>query len=406
MPNVILFDNEVRDQLLPFTWLKPMGELRVGILTIREKWERMLGYPVSFLTQEYLSGKYTTTYSEVNILIDGSVMPTPELVGLIRQMTMNEALLLGDELIAAMLSGEQVASMVKDEDFGELRVFPVEEKILLRLSKAYDIFRLNDRALELDFALLTHNRVSAPLSATNRVVGPADRVFLEEGARVECSVLNTERGPVYIGKDSLVMEGCLIRGGFAMGEHSVLKMGAKIYGATTLGPYCKVGGEVNNVVFQGYSNKGHEGYLGNSVIGEWCNIGADTNASNLKNTYDEVRVWNYAEQRFSPSGLQFCGLLMGDHSKCGINTMFNTGTVVGVSANIFGAGFPRQFIPSFSWGGAQGISTFQVEKAMDAINRVMERRNLALSVQERLILLHVFEETAQYRPWDKKKSAS
>lgn len=400
--NVILFDNEIREQLLPLTYLKPVCELRLGVLTIREKWERTLNCPVSVLTQEYLTEKYVTAYGPRNILINSSVLPTPTLVKLIRQMTMNEAFVMGDELIAAKLSGEQVERMIRDEEIGdELRVFPLEGEELLKINRVYDLFRLNKQALENDFELLTRNRVSAELSATNRVIGPRERIFLEPGASVECSTFNLNDGPVYIGKDALVMEGCLVRGGLAMGEGSVLKMGAKIYGPTTLGEYCKVGGEVNNVVFQSYSNKSHEGYLGNSVIGEWCNIGADTNASNLKNTYEEVRLWNYVEQRFAPTGLQFCGLIMGDHSKCGINTMFNTGTVVGICANIFGTGFPRQFIPSFAWGGPQGFTTFRAEKAFDAIERVMDRRGQSLSVQDRLILLRVFEDTARYRSWEK-----
>lgn len=401
MSNVILFDNETREHLLPLTYLKPIGELRVGILTIREKWEQHLGFPVSFLTQDYLSEKFPMAYGPENILINASVLPTPSLLKLIQQMTLNEAFLLGEELIAAKLSGEQVERMVRDEDFGELRGFPLEETDLLKINRVYDLFRLNGAAMELDFELLTRDRQSAPLSSTNQVLGARERIFLEEGASVECSVLNVQNGPIYVGKDAQIMEGCLIRGGLAMGEGAVLKMGAKIYGPTTLGPYCKVGGEVNNVVFQSHANKGHEGYLGNSVIGEWCNIGADTNASNLKNTYEEVRLWNYVEQRFAPTGLQFCGLILGDHSKCGINTMFNTGTVVGICANIFGTGYPRQFIPSFAWGGAQGFTTFKADKAFDTIERVMARRHQELSIQDRLILLRVFEDTAQYRTWDK-----
>jgi UDP-N-acetylglucosamine diphosphorylase/glucosamine-1-phosphate N-acetyltransferase len=249
--------------------------------------------------------------------------------------------------------------------------------------------------------LITAGRKSAPLSGSNQLIGPADRLFIEKGAEVECAILNTKNGPIYIGRNALVMEGAMIRGAFAMGEDSVLKMGAKIYGATTLGPGCKVGGEVNNSVFQANSNKGHDGYLGNSVLGEWCNIGADTNCSNLKNTYEEVKLWNYPAGRFVGTGLQFCGLILADHVKVGINTMFNTGTVVGVAANVFGTGFPRNFIPSFSWGGPQGYSTYRTTKAFAMMERVLERRQQELSVQDRLILLRVFEDTAKYRDWDK-----
>ena len=402
MRQVILFDNEIREHLLPLTYLRPVGALRIGILTIQEKWQRHLGLPVSFLTQDYLAEKYEMDYGEENYLINGSVLPTPKLIGLIRQMDVNEAFLLDGELIAAKLSGEQINQMVNDEDFGELSGYDLQAEDILKLNRTYDLFHLNDQALRLDFELLTKGRKSAPLSSTNTLIGPADQIFIEEGARVECSTFNTQTGPVYIGKDALVMEGCLIRGPLAVGPESVLKMGAKIYGATTMGPGCKLGGEVNNVVMQGNSSKGHEGYLGNSAIGEWCNIGADANSSNLKNTYEEVRLWNYPAERFEPTGHQFCGLILGDHSKVGINTMFNTGTVVGICANIFGPGFPRNFVPSFAWGGSHGFSTFRSGKAFDMMERVMSRRNRNLSVQDRLILLRVFEETAKFRRWETK----
>ncbi len=401
MTQVILFDNEVRDHLLPLTYLRPVGALRIGILTIQEKWQRHLGLPVSYLTQDYLAEKYEIDYGEENYLINGSVLPTPKLIGLIRQMEVNEAYLIGGELIAAKLSGTQINQMVNDEDFGDLSGVELRAEDIFKINRTHDIFSRNDEALRLDFELLTKGRSSAPLSSTNTLIGPADQLFIEEGARIECATLNTHAGPIYIGKDTLIMEGCLVRGPFAMGEESVLKMGAKIYGATTMGPACKLGGEVKNVVLQANSSKGHEGYLGDAVIGEWCNIGADSNNSNLKNTYEEVRLWNYPEERFVPTGLQFCGLVLGDHSKVGINTMFNTGTVVGICANIFGPGFPRNFVPSFAWGGASGFSTFRTGKAFDMMERVLARRKKELSVQDRLILLRVFEETAKYRRWEK-----
>jgi UDP-N-acetylglucosamine diphosphorylase/glucosamine-1-phosphate N-acetyltransferase len=252
--------------------------------------------------------------------------------------------------------------------------------------------------------LVTEGRTSAPLSKTNQIVGDSTQIFLEHGAVVECSILNTKNGPIYIGKNAEIMEGCIVRGGLALCDNSVLKMGAKIYGATTIGPYSKVGGEVNNVVILGCSNKGHEGYLGNSVIGEWCNIGADTNTSNLKNNYDTVKLWDYTTDTFAKTGLQFLGLIMGDHSKCAINTMFNTGTVVGVSANIFGAGFPRNFVPSFSWGGPAGFETYPFSKAADTANRVLGRRNLSLSQQDFDILKFIFDYSTRYRTWEKEAS--
>lgn len=402
MAHLILFDNETRDHLLPLTYTRPVGALRVGILTINEKWERVMACPVSFLTQDYLSEKFEMDYGEENYLVNGSLLPTPQMVRLIKQLDYSEAILLDGELLATKLRGEQIEQLIKDEDFGELSGYEAKNTDILKLRGVYDIFHLNQAALEADFALLTEGRTSAPLSDTNRLVGPADQLFIEKGATVECAILNTQNGPIYIGRNALIMEGSMIRGAFAMGEGAVLKMGAKIYGATTLGPGCKVGGEVNNVVFQANANKGHDGYLGNSVIGQWCNIGADTNCSNLKNTYEEIKLWNYLEERFVKTGLQFCGLIMGDHTKVGINTMFNTGTVVGVAANIFGDGFPRNFIPSFAWGGASGYSTYRTSKAFEMMERVLERRGVDLTVQDRLILLRVYEDTAKYRRWEKK----
>ncbi len=400
MVNIILFENASRDQLLPFTFTRPICELRVGILTIREKWARRLGGEVSYITQDYLAGKYPVQTGEENYIINGAVMPSDQLCTLIGQMEYNEALLQGDELIAAKLDREQMQRLVEDDEFDQLRGFDLHDTHYLKIDRLWDLFTHNAEALADDFRLLTAGRSSQPLSDSNRLVGPADRLFLEEGARVEGCVLNTEAGPVYIGRNAQVLEGCLIRGGFALGEGAVLKMGAKIYGPTTIGALCKVGGEVKHSLIQDHSNKSHDGYLGNSVIGSWCNLGADTNCSNMKNTYAEVKVWSYSENDYSPTGLQFCGLFMGDYSSCGINTMFNTGTVVGVGANIFGGGFPSRFLPSFSWGGAGGLQTYRPEKAFEAFERACRLKGKDFEVEERLIVLRVFEETAKYRIWE------
>lgn len=400
MAHLILFEDETRDNLLPLTFTRPVAELRIGILTIKEKWERWLGWPVSYITEDYLAEKYPIDYGKENYLVNASALPSSQLCRLIRQMDFNEALLQGDQLIAAKLDERQLERLVQDKDIEHLQSTDLDDTEYLKINGPWDLFRLNDQALRDDFELVTRGRTSQPLSDTNRVIGNGP-VFLEEGASVECAILNTQNGPIYIGKNAEIMEGCMIRGGFSLGEGAVVKMGAKIYGATTIGPYCKVGGEVNNSVLLANSNKSHDGYLGNSVLGEWCNLGADTNNSNLKNTYEEVKLWNYPAQRFVPTGLQFCGLIMGDHSKCGINTMFNTGTVVGVCANIFGDGFPRNYIPSFSWGGVHGFQTYRTEKAFDMIERVMERRQLPFTIQDRLIMLRIFEDTAQYRNWEK-----
>ncbi|MEN0003102.1 MAG: GlmU family protein [Bacteroidota bacterium] len=400
MANIILFDNEVRDRLLPLTFLRPVCEVRVGILTIREKWEQWLGWPVSYITQDYLAEKFPIDYGNENYLINGSALPSDQLCRLIQQMDTNEALLDGDELIVAKLNEEQFELLINDEDFGELKGIDLAGTSFMKINYSWDIFRLNGQAIQEDFQLLTKGRKSAKLSATNTVLGKHP-IFLEEGAQVECSILNASDGPIYIGKNATIMEGCMVRGSFALCEHAVLKMGAKVYSNTTLGPWSKAGGELNNVVFFGYSNKGHDGFLGNSVLAEWCNLGADTNNSNLKNNYTPVKLWSYPEQRFVKTGLQFCGLIMGDHAKSGINTMFNTGTVVGVAANMFGAGFPRNYIPSFAWGGASGFSTFRTEKAFEMMEAMMARRDVDFSVQDRLIMLRVFEDTAQYRRWEK-----
>ncbi len=400
MANIILFDSEVREKLLPLTYTRPVGEIRVGILTIREKWEKTMKAKVAYITQDYLAEKYAIDYGNENYIINGSAMPSPQLCQLIRQMEYGEAFLLGEELIAAKMDERQFERLIHDQDIGELKGIDLEDTEFLKINHLWDIFQLNGAALEADFEMITKGRESAPISETNQVLG-RENVFVEPGAKIECSVINATTGPVYIGKNSEIMEGCLIRGSFAMGEGSVLKMGAKVYGATTLGPSCKIGGEVNNSVLQGFANKGHDGYLGNSVLGEWCNLGAGTCISNLKNNYEEVKLWNYALGRFEKTSTQFCGVIMGDHSKTAINTILNTGTVIGVSTNIFGPGFPRNFIPSFAWGGNHGFSTYATDKAFATMERVMERRKKEFSIGDRLIMLRLFEDTAEHRRWEK-----
>ncbi len=388
--NYILFDGTVRNALLPFTFTRPVAEIRVGILTIREKWEKFLGFTTTTITEEYLSEKYPMVELEENILINASFLPNEALVEMVKNLKPNEAIFQKEEIIAFYSLESQ-----EDPDFSKYRVIEYEGDIL-RIEHTWDIFSKNGKAMEADFKILTEGRKSAPISKTNTVFNP-NNIFLEEGAKVECSILNANDGPIYIGKDAEVMEGCIIRGGFALGEHAVVKMGAKIYGPTTAGPHCRIGGEVNNSVLFSYSNKGHDGFLGNAVLGEWCNIGADSNNSNLKNNYEPVRLWSYETEGFAKTGLQFCGLMMGDHSKCGINTMFNTGTVIGVSANIFGSGFPRNFVPSYSWGGASGFTTYLPKKAFETARIMMERRGVEFDEIEADILNHVFEETKKWR---------
>jgi UDP-N-acetylglucosamine diphosphorylase/glucosamine-1-phosphate N-acetyltransferase len=387
--NYILFDGEHRDALLPFTYTRPVAEIRIGILTIREKWELFLGSTTTTVTEDYLSEKYPMVEMEQNIMINASYTPNEALVHQIKNLKENQAVYDGDIMVAFFSLEDQ------EIDLNTFKTVKLKGTIL-KVETTWDIFSKNGEALEADFKLLTANRISAPIPEQT-VAFNSDAIFIEDGAELPLCVLNATNGPIYIGKNTEIMEGSMVRGPFALCEGSTLKMGTKIYGPTTVGPYSKVGGEVNNSVFFGYSNKGHDGFLGNSVIGEWCNLGAGTNNSNLKNNYAEVRLWSYETENFAKTGLQFCGLMMGDHSKCGINTMFNTGTVVGVSANIFGSGFPRNFIPSFSWGGAKGFSTYRTTKAFEVAVEVMKRRDFEFSIQESAILEHVFEASSAYR---------
>jgi UDP-N-acetylglucosamine diphosphorylase/glucosamine-1-phosphate N-acetyltransferase len=300
--------------------------------------------------------------------------------------------------VAIRLDRNSVTALTTGDDFGELEAFVLEELTPKQVNRPAHLFGLAGEEIRRDFATLTEGRTSQPLSATNTLIGDSQDLFIEEGAEIEAAVLNVKTGPIYIGKNAKVLEGAMLRGPISLGEDSILKMGAKVYGPTSFGPQCKAGGEINNVSFQGNSNKGHDGFLGNAAIGQWCNIGADTNASNLKNDYSEIKVWSYPEGRFAKTGLTFHGLVMGDHSKAGINTMFNTGTVIGVSANVFGEGFPRNFIPSFSWGGSNGFQTYRTDKATATAERVMARRDRKLSDADRAMLQAVFEETQKYRP--------
>uniref|UniRef100_UPI003D32A204 GlmU family protein n=1 Tax=Polaribacter marinivivus TaxID=1524260 RepID=UPI003D32A204 len=388
--NYILFDGDFRNALLPFTYTKPVADLRIGILTIREKWEKYLGLTTTTITEDYLEEKYPMVEMPENIMINASFCPNDGLVEMVKNLSEKEAIFKGEDVIAFYTTDTQ--EEVNFEDYKQVEF----TEDVLQIKNTWDIFSLNDKAIEQDFNLITKNRKSQPIPAGVNTVNQ-ENIFLEEGAKLTFCTLNASTGPIYIGKDAEIMEGCIVRGALAMCDNSVLKLGAKIYGATTIGPHSKVGGEVNNSVLMGYSNKGHDGFLGNSVLGEWCNLGADTNNSNLKNNYAEVRLWDYNTGRFAKTGLQFCGLMMGDHSKCGINTMFNTGTVVGVSANIFGSGFPRNFIPSFSWGGASGFTEYKTNKVFEVANEVMKRRKISFDNIEKRILENVYELTKQYR---------
>lgn len=386
--NYILFDDKNRSRLLPLVFTRPVADIRIGILTISEKWEFFLDKKTSTSTEEYLSKKYPLKITADNIFINGAVLPTAELITEINQLQTRQAIFQADTLVAVRLDAESVNHFLESADTFVVVNYSAP---LTVIENSWDIFSKNAVAIEDDFKQITKGRKSEEVSSTNFILGDKSKIFIEKGASVEFAFLNTNEGSIYIGKDAMVMEGCKIRGPFALCDHSTLKMDAKIYEGTTIGPHCKVGGEVQNSVFFGYSNKGHDGYLGNAVVGEWCNFGADTNNSNLKNTYDIVRIWSYQAKKFVSTGLQFCGLIMGDHSKTGINTMFNTGTVVGVSCNLFGSGYQRNFIPSFSWGGPHGMLRFNLKKAHEVNQAVMSRRGIEFDKTEQEILNYLYE---------------
>lgn len=385
--NLVIFDNPVIwENLLPLSFTRPVCEVRTGAYTIREKWERRLEKNASWITQDYLQKKYPFKQETDNLFIAGHVLPRNQLVKAVRELAVGEALVKGNDIIA--FHGAEFNP--DNPNITNTREYTDEVETI---SHPWDVFLKAGNEMSMDIDLISFHSKHADES--NTVLG--NQLYLHPDAEVRASVINTETGPVIIDKNAEVMEGCMLRGPLYVGEHAVIKMGAKIYGATTLGPYSKVGGEVTNSVILGYSNKGHDGFLGNSVLGEWCNLGADTNTSNLKNNYSEVRVWSYRHWKFVETGLQFCGLIMGDHSKSGINTMFNTGTVVGVSANVFGGEFPPKIIPSFSWGGAAGLEEFKMQKAVEVASKMMERRNITFDDTEHAIFRTVLEKSWQYR---------
>ena len=404
--HVLLFDDPaIRPHLLPFTFTRPVGALRCGILTIAEKWQRHLAAPtVGYLTQPYLQAKFPVCADGVvtgpALVINGAVCPDAVLVKQVLALQPGQGLYRDELLVAAHLADASlVAELVQD---GLQEEKQVSEPVTV-IDRPWQLFLRNGVEIRRDFALITKGRTSQPVGDAHTIVYGAENIFIEEGVKIRAAILNAEDGPIYLGKNSQVHEGAIIKGPLALCEGSHINSGAKMRGDNTVGPFSKVGGEVGNSILLGYANKGHDGYLGNSVIGEWCNLGADTNTSNLKNNYAPVKIWSHVEKRFVNTGQTFCGLMMGDHSKCGINTMFNTGTVVGVGANVFGAGYPRNFIPSFSWGGPAGFETFQLPKVNEVAERVMARRSLPYDAVEQGIMKTVFAATEADRVWDKAK---
>ena len=375
-------DKNIIKDFFPLTFTRPSAELRAGILTFSERWQRLLGITrVDYLTADYLQGKYpyTGVSEEVTLSIYANFLPTSRLLEQLRSLEVGESI---------TYQGRTLAFVGKSITLSSIPPIEWEEPLVL-FEKPTDLFTYNDKAIDFDFKLLTQGRTSAPLSPTNGFLGDKADLFIEEGAKVEFATLNCQKGKIYIGKDAEVMEGSHLRGPIVLCEHATVNMGAKLYGATTIGPYSKVGGEISNSVIWGYSNKGHDGFLGNSVLGQWCNLGADTNVSNLKNTYNTIQLWDYQKGGYSSSGLQFCGVLMGDHSKTAINTQINSGTTIGVFANLFSAGFPSKYIPNFAWGAS--ADKYRLDEAFAVAERVMARRGIAFDEKEQDILQWLFD---------------
>ncbi len=391
---VLLFDDAVlRQQLLPFTFTRPVADLRVGIMTIHDKWGHYLPADFGFATSSYLSSRFPAI--QASFWINGAVCPDTSLAEAIQLLSPGQGIYMDDVLVAAHAPGTDW----RPEDSGLERIAYPHSVVLI--DRPWKIFQLNAAELQKDFDLLTKDRESAPITDKHTVVYGRENLFLEEGVSIRAAIIDAEKGPVYLGKNSTVMEGAIIKGSLALMEGATVSIGAKLRGDSTVGPYCKVGGELSNTVMHSYSNKGHDGFLGNAVVGQWCNLGADTNCSNMKNNYSPVKVFDHHTGSFTDTGGTFCGLLMGDHSKTGISTMLNTGTVVGVSANIFGTGFPRQFIPSFAWGGAAGFSTFKIDKVFETAEAMMSRREVIMNDEDKAILQQIYQDTAQHRVWEK-----
>lgn len=391
--NLIFFEEKpLRAQLLPFTFTRTIADIRIGILTIREKWENRFQTHSSSITEGYLSEKFPLQINDTsNFLINSSIIPTEHYFRLVQHLPLNTILKQQNQIIAAHLSKEATEYFVQHQDVQEAQVLETDVE-LMKLENVWQIFSLSDACTRLDFQMITEGRVSEEIAQSNTIIGNSSDIFIEKGAKVEASILNAQTGPIYVAANAEIMEGSLIRGPFSLGEHAQLKMGSKIYGSVNIGPHCKVAGEITNSVIFGYSNKSHDGFLGNSVLGEWCNLGADTNTSNLKNNYSPVAIWSYAHNRMENTGLQFCGLMMGDHSKCGINTMFNTGTVVGVGANIALGEFPPKYIPSFTWMTEKETVSYEFDKFIETAKIVYQRRGLLLSDSDIKLLQSIFKD--------------
>ncbi|MGB3588110.1 MAG: putative sugar nucleotidyl transferase [Tunicatimonas sp.] len=393
--------------LKPFTLTRPVATLRVGICTLSEKWKMHLSEHIdhggsSYLTVPYLQAKYPLTIEENNLVLNPAVCPDASLVRIIKQLAPRTMLCQGDCFIAAHIPGDDLQSLISDN----IQLNDLPDQLskyhstsyadpIVEIKHVWDIFQQNGSQIEADYTHLTRNRSSATITDIHTRTYGDSQIFIEEGVNSKAAIINAEGGPVYLGKNTTIHENAVIKGPFAMLEGAHVNLGAKVREATTIGPYSKIGGEVKNIVVQANSSKGHEGFMGNSVIGEWCNFGADTNTSNLKNNYQSIKMWDYQARGLKDSEQTFCGLMMGDHSKCGINTMFNTGTTVGVFANLFGGGFLPKFIPSFSWGGSESLVEFRFDKAVEVLERVLSRRNQVPEAEDLAILKYIWQHRAQ-----------
>jgi len=404
--NIILFDSSARENLFPLTLVRPVADLRIGILTIREKWELLTNKRTSTLTVDYLREKYFMLTDELNLFVDSSIIPTHTIVKECVNLKNGEAVSLNGKIVACTLSRKEVIihEQVLLYDFISTdspfihTVKELETATPRFITQLCDIFICNAEEIIADFKLVTQGRRSCALNEGNRLIGNAEHLFIEEDSMIETAIINVKEGPVYVGKGSKILESAIIKGPVSIGTGTVIELGAKIYGGTTIGTCCKVGGEINNVVFQGFSNKAHDGYLGNAVIGEWCNIGAGSNFSNLKNNYSSIKQWHYPTQKFCDTALQFCGIVMGDYTKCSIGSTFNTGTVTGIGCNLFGEGFHRQFVPSFSYGGKHsGYTRNKLEKIIETVEIVCKRRGILFSDEEKKIIIHLYEQIEKER---------
>ena len=384
---IVLFEDHLWSRFLPLVYTRPVGDLRMGMYTMAERYAKLLNMEAVHETRVPLHSIFAASSAQLQLHISARLFPTLALREALQSMQPGDTLVHGSDVLARCIDTHTQHSE---------HTIPFESEPIW-IETLTDLFSKNAMAITFDATLTSNATHPSPLHASNTLIGDPKLLFIHPSATVYATTFNTNEGPIFIDANAEIMEGTHIRGPFYLGKHSTLKLGTRVYGATTIGPHCKVGGEISNSIFWGYSNKAHDGFVGNSIIGEWCNLGADTNTSNLKNNYSSVKIWSYVKGNFADTGLTFCGLIMGDHSKCGINTMFNTGTVTGVGANIFGGGFPNKHLPSFSWGGAEGMETYDLDKAFATIEKVMQRRSLPLTTEIKTLLTRVFEDTSHQR---------